>query len=440
MMGIIKLSRSTRIEQSSNLRRAAFAACVGTIIEWYDYSLYGAAAGLVINVLFFPGMSSANSILAAFATFAVGYFIRPLGGVVIAHLGDAIGRKPALVFSITLMGAATTAMGLLPDYAHIGIAAPLLLVLLRLLQGFGAGAELAGAITLIAEYAPENRRGFYASLPLASISVGITLGTLGFLAVAILPDKTLYGWAWRIPFLVSALLFGVALFIRSSLDETPEYRTAVERAERRELEHKVPLGELLRNSPLNVFLGFLSVSGHNATAYLLSAFAMSYMTHTLGMARGDGLIATVITAFLGIFGTVIGGALADRIGNARVFSLGAGFMLLFSFPLFWMLDTRNFILATTGMGIASLIGVGGMTGGQGAFLVNLFPTRYRFSGIAVARELNGMLIAGPTPLIASALVAYAEGRPTYVALYLMGCCTMTVLSIAAICWRSRHAD
>jgi MFS family permease len=408
------------------------------VIEWYDYALYSAASGLVISKLFFPSLSPVAGVLAAFATFAVGFFIRPLGGIVIAHIGDKFGRKPALIFTITLMGGATVAMGFLPTFAQIGIMAPVLLVLLRLLQGFGAGAELAGAMTLVAEYAPANKRAFYTAIPNGATVIGILLAMAAFLLVTYLPEETLLSWAWRVPFLVSSVLFLVALYIRNRLDETPEYVAAMALAQARRKEQKVPIGELLRNSPKEVLFGFLSVTGHNANAYILSAFSLSYMTNTLGMSRSDGLTCVIISACFGIIGAPVFGALADRIGSAKVYIGGAVFILLMAFPLFAMLDTKSVVWAAFGMSLGYGIGFGCTAGAQGAFLANLFPTRYRFSGIALSRELNGMLIAGPTPFIASSLVALADGRPTLVAAYVMVCCALTVISVLAIKHRSIH--
>ncbi len=420
----------------ANVRRAVTAATIGTVIEWFDYALYGAASGLVINKLFFPQFSELGGILAAFATFAVGFFIRPLGGVIIAHFGDRFGRKPALVFTIASMGLATVAMGLLPTYVDIGILAPILLVLFRLLQGFGAGAEYAGAVTLVSEYATPGRQSFLTALLQSATVVGIMLATLCFLAVSSAPEAVLLGWAWRIPFLVSAVLFVVALYIRRNLDETPEYVEAMERAARERREHKVPVGELLRHSPKELLFGFLSVTGHNANAYILSAFALSYMTNTLGMPRVEALTAVVIAAFTGIVTTPIMGAIADRIGNAKVYIFGAAFTFLFAIPFFALLDTKNVVLATLAMSLGYGLGFGGLAGAQGAFLANLFPTRYRFSGIALTREINSLLIAGPTPFIASALVAAAGGSPRYVAAYLMVCCALTIVAVAVIRTRS----
>lgn len=428
--------------EQANIKRAVTAATIGTVIEWFDYALYGAAAGLIINKLFFPTFSETAGILAAFATFAVGFVSRPLGGIVISHMGDRFGRKPALIFTIALMGASTVAMGLLPTYAQAGIWAPVLLVILRLLQGFGAGAEYAGAVTLVAEYVPPERKAYYTAYLQAATVVGIMMATLLFLLVSYLPEETLFGWAWRVPFLISALLFVVALYIRKNLDETPEYVAAMEKAATQRHEARVPLRELLTNSPRELIFGFLSVTGHNANAYILSAFSLSYMTNTLGLTRTDSLTAVMIATLTGIVMTPIFGAIADRVGHARVYLFGAVFVFLFAFPMFMMLDSKSVVLATIGLSLGYGIGFAGLASAQGAFLANLFPTRYRFSGIAMTRELNSVLIAGPTPFIAASLVSAAGGRPTYVVAYLMLCCAVTAIAIVAIQNRSfeRGAD
>jgi MHS family shikimate/dehydroshikimate transporter-like MFS transporter len=422
--------------EHADIRRAVMASTIGTIIEWFDYALYGAAAGIIINKLFFPQISQSAGVLAAFATFAVGFFSRPLGGILISHIGDRFGRKPALIFTVTLMGLSTVAMGLLPTYAQAGIWAPTLLVILRLVQGFGAGAEYAGAVTLVAEYVPPERKAYYTAYLQAATVVGIMLATLMFLLVSYLPEETLFAWAWRVPFLVSALMFLVALYIRKNLDETPEYVAAMQKAAKQHREERVPLGELLRKSPREWLFGFLSVTGHNANAYILSAFSLSYMTNTLGMSRTDALTAVMIATLTGIISTPPMGALADRVGHARVYLFGAVFVFLYAFPMFALLDTRNVVLASIALSIGYGVGFAGLASAQGAFLANLFPTRYRFSGIAMSREMNGLLIAGPTPFIASALVTAGGGKPIWVVVYLMACCAVTAIAIITVRSRS----
>ena len=413
---------------SPGLRRAVTASVVGTIIEWFDYALYGAAAGLIINKIFFPDLTAFAGVLAAFATFAVGFFVRPLGGFIISHIGDRFGRKPALIFSITLMGVGTVAIGLLPGYHEIGIMAPLLLVLMRMAQGFGAGAEYAGALTLLYEYAPKRLRGFYTALLQSATVIGIIFASLAFWAVSMLPAEAMTSWGWRVPFLSSGVLFIIALYIRRHLDETPEYVEAMKNAEREKKENQIPLKVVLTRYPRELFWGFLAMSGHNANVYILSAFGISYMTNTLHLSKTTALSAVFISAWFGVFSAPVMGWLADKYNPAKIYIAAALFTALFAWPLFMFIDTGNLFLITLGMSIGFVISYGGMAGPQGMLLADIFPTRYRFSGISVAREMNGMLVAGPTPLISAWLVELTGGKPTYVVGYLVVCCLFTALA------------
>jgi MFS family permease len=409
-------------------RRALFAATVGTLIEWYDYALYGAAAGLVIGPLFFAGTSTGAS-LAAFATFAVGFIARPLGGLVIGHIGDRRGRRPAMILTIVLMGAATVAIGLLPTTAAIGAAAPLLLVVFRVLQGFGAGAELAGAMTLVAEFAPAKRRGYFTSIVLATPPAGIALATVAFLWASSAGDAALLGWAWRVPFIASAVLFFVALFIRARLEETPEYRIATEHADAAR-KRRLPLGELLRRSPAEVAIGFFSITGHNALNYIMAVFALGFMASpAIGMSRTDALLAVTVGSLAGIVGTPFGGWAADRFGAGRVLAIGSAAGALFAYPLFAALSSRSMALATLAIAIGYGIVIAMTSGAQGAFLTNLFPPAHRFSGVGLARELNGAIVAGLSPLIAAALIEAAHGGTWLAALFLLLCCASSVIAV-----------
>lgn len=421
------------------IRKVMFASVSGTIIEWYDYSLYGAAAGLVINKLYFPNLSPAIATMAAFLTFAVGFVSRPLGGVIIAHIGDRYGRKPALIFAVMLMGVATLALGLLPTYEHIGIWATVALVVIRLMQGFGSGAELAGAQTFVAEYVPMKQRGFYTSLINASTGVAILLSSLAFFLVTQLPDEAFMSWGWRVPFLFSIVLFVVAIYIRKHLDETPEYVKSVEKAEHNRKAQAVPIKALIVNSPRNLICGFFSLAGHQANGYVLSVFSISYLTTTLGMEKSKGLMALMIAVSVNTIMTPIMGKMTDRFGTTTVFSFGALFLAAFAFPLFWLLGSGSLMLATLGMCIAYGIGHGATSGAQGAFLANLFPTQYRYSGIALSRELNSVIFAGSTPVIAAALITFGNGEPTYLIYYLMFCSLLTLIAVQMAKGLKQHA-
>ncbi len=398
-------------------RRALIASTAGTVIEWFDYALYGAAAGLIITPLFFPDTLAGAGDMAAFAAFAVGFIARPIGGVIISHIGDRYGRRPALVLTIALMGFATVGIGLLPTAATLGMWAPAMLVLLRILQGFGAGAELAGAMTVVAEFAPPRRRGFYTSIVLAAPPAGGLLATLAFLTVSSLPTETLLGWAWRVPFLLSAVLFFLALWIRQKMGETPEYVAAMARQDA-DKKQSVPIGQLLRSSWRQVLVGFFAITGHNVNYYLLATFSLSFLIRNAGMDRSEALILVSIGSFVGMLLTPLGGILTDRYGARRVMIIGMGAGALYAYPLFLALASGNVtaIIAMFAVGFGVILMT--TSAPQGKLLTNLFPPEYRFSGVAVSRELNGALVAGTAPMVAAALVAAAGGGVTYAAGYM----------------------
>ncbi len=412
-------------------KKAIIASSVGTLIEWYDYALYGAAAGLVIGPLFFPGGNSTTATLAAFATFAVGFVVRPLGGIFIAHLGDTIGRKPAMILTIMLMGIATVAVGLLPPASAIGIWAPILLVLFRALQGFGAGAELSGALTVVSEFVSPRRRGLVTGLVNGTAGGGVLLSTIAFSIVIGLPKEDLMSWGWRIPFLLSAVLFFLALYIRKSLDETPEYRQVMEN-HGVEGKKRVPFLEVFRLYPRNTIGAILLWTGHNCNNYLANAFALSYLTGTVGMDRPSALAAVIIAALSTVIMTPLMGMLGDRIGYRKVYLGSMIFCVFWAVPFFLMLSSGNLAVTI----IALVIGYGGVTGATngvgGALNANMFPARYRYTGIAVGKEINAALIAGPTPFIATALIAANGGDIWLVSLFSIACSLVTVIAVIAV--------
>lgn len=411
-------------------RRAVFAAVLGTVIEWYDYALYGAAAGLVIAPLFFSESFASAASMMAFATFAVGFVARPLGGVIVGHIGDKYGRRPAMMLTIVLMGVATVGVGLLPTSAAIGAAAPLLLVVLRLLQGFGAGAELAGAMTLVAEFAPPKRRGFYTSLVLSTPPAGIALATFAFFAVSSLGTDVLLDFAWRIPFLVSAVLFVLALYIRNRLEETPEYSAAIEKAAAQGTRARAPLRDVLARDWRQVLIGFFSITGHNAMNYILAVYALSLMTSPLvGLAKSDALLAVTLGSLVSVALTPVGGRLADRFGAPKVLLFGSVMGAALAYPIFGLLSAGSFALAFTAIALGYGLVIPATSGAQGAFLTNLFPAQRRLSGIGVARETNGALVAGLSPLVAAALVDAAGGATHLAAGYLAACCLASAAAV-----------
>ncbi|SEH01081.1 Predicted arabinose efflux permease, MFS family [Nonomuraea solani] len=398
------------------------AAVIGTAVEFYDHALFGLAAAIVLNERFFPADQPLAGTLGSFAAFAVGFLSRPLGGVVFGHFGDRVGRKPMLVVTLLLMGLSTAGIGLLPTYDQVGVAAPILLALLRLAQGFGAGAEYAGALVLVAETSDPRRRGLWASLPGAGVQIGILTATLVFTAVSALPSFET--WGWRLPFLLSLAGVGVGLFLRFRVPESELF----ERERARGLS-RFPALEVVRRQPRSLLIAFVANAPFGAIAYIINVFLLSYMTKTLGLPATVGLVGNVCSSAVAIVVTPLFGMLADRLGRRPVF-LGTAFVLgVFAFPMFWLVDTGRpelVILAVTfGYGVC----VAGMFAVLASLLTELFDTRHRYSGIAIAREWTAALSSGPAPLVAAALVAAAGGASWPVALLLVVCAAITFTAV-----------
>lgn len=425
------------------LRRITMAGAAGTVVEWFDFGLYSAASALVFGPLFFPSHSDLASTMAAFATFAVGFVARPFGGILASHYGDRIGRKPVLIATIVLMGAATTLIGLLPTYDSIGYLAPALLVLIRIAQGLGAGAEWAGAITAISEYAPRGRRAFYTSWGMAAIGLGLG-GSTGVFALtsSLVSRETLLDWAWRVPFLLSIVIFAVALFIRRKIEETPAFARAKNAVEQQEVgEARVPIVAALRNSPKELLLGVLCGCGINVQGYLVITFAISYVTQTLGMSSSVGTLAVCVAAIGSFFTVPVLATVADRIGYRRMFLGGAVASLIWVVPMFLLLDTRNAAAVVFALTVAYALAQAMMLSTQAVFLAEMFPTRYRFTGVAFSREVNAALFAGTTPFIATGLVALNGGGYWLVVAY--NCFAMILTAVAVVFSRRsgvRNAD
>lgn len=408
--------------------RAVFASMLGTLVEWYDYALYGAAASLVIGPLFF-GQLDGGQAIAAFATFAVGFIARPFGGLLIAHWGDKRGRKPAMLFTMIVMGVSTVGIGLLPTAEVAGIWAVVALVTLRLLQGLGAGAELTGALTLVAEYSTPQRRGLWTSLVMAMPPAGSAVATLAFLAVSALPEDYFMGWGWRLPFLASAVLFLVAIYIRTRLEESPDYQAAMATKEQKEKAARTPLGEVIRVQWREVIYAFMAVTGHNANNYIISIASITVMTTYGSFDRTQALAIVLIGSLVGILMSPFGGMAGDRFGAGRVMAFGAIVGALFAYPLFNAFTSDSFWVALAAICVSYGIVLACTSGAQGAFLANLFPVRTRFTGTALARETNGAFVAGFTPMIVTALLELGDGSFAYAAAYMGVCFVVTFLGV-----------
>lgn len=432
-MGMTELGteRSTAVPHGSagqQRRRVIKASAAGTVIEWYDFTLYGLAAALVFGPLYFPGAGSLAGTMAAFGTFAVGLGARPIGGLVFAHFGDRIGRKPMLLMTLLVMGASTTLIGALPTADAIGVWAPILLIVLRLFQGAGAGAEFAGAITMVTESTDSSRRALSSAYPGAAIYVGTGGATAIFALLTLMPDDLFLSWGWRIPFLASAVIVLVAGYLRLKVNETAVFEEAAQHGE----VDRAPLVEAVRNHWRQILCGLALFSFVIPWAYVMQVFALSFVTKTLGVDSTQALIGLIVAEFCAIPVILGFGRLADRIGRKPVLLAGAVFGIVFPFPMFMMLDTRSPWM----VGLALILGIclvqGTTSGPGGALLSELFPTKIRWSGIAISREIPAAVVGGTIPLVATALVAVAGGTPWLVASYLMGLSVVGLIGIALL--------
>ena len=401
--------------QSASIGRVALASFVGTAIEGYDFFIYGIAAALVFGQLFFPpNEDPLIGTLAAFATFAVGFVARPVGGVVFGHFGDKVGRKPMLVITILTMGLATFLIGLLPTYAQIGIWAPILLVALRLIQGFSVGGEWGGAALMTVEHAPKGRRGYYGSWTMAAASAGVMLATGVYAAFSGLSDEQFLAWGWRVPFLLSIFLVGVGVLIRLKILETPTF----DRLKEAGVQARRPIVGALREHPKSVLLTAGMNVGFSTFVYVLFTFMLTYATGQLGVERNVVLIGTVIGGLIQIASVLAFSALTDRIGRRPVMLAGAAFLALYAFPLFWLVDTGSAAVIVLAMSIG-FFGSAAIFGPMAAFFSETFSTRVRYTGASLGYQTGAVLGGGLSPFIATALLVWSDGASWSVSVYLV---------------------
>ncbi|HTL01110.1 MAG TPA: MFS transporter [Vicinamibacterales bacterium] len=408
-----------------SIRTVALASFAGTTIEWYDFFLYGTAAALVFNKVFFPTFAPLTGTLAAYGTYAVGFVARPLGGVVIGHFGDRIGRKSMLVLTLVLMGAATFLIGLLPTYEHIGLWAAVALVALRMVQGFGVGGEWGGAVLMAVEHAPPGSRGFYGSWPQIGVPAGLILATGAFSLASLLPEDQFLSWGWRLPFLLSVVLVGVGLFIRLKILETPAFARMKETGR----EARMPILVVLRQYPKQVLLAMGARVAENGSFYIYSVFSLTYATQYAGVNRNVVLNAILLAAACDAVAIPFYGALSDRIGRRPVYLFGATMTAVLAFPFFWMIGTGSTPMVMLAMLAVFLLSHAPMYAPQAAFLSELFGARVRYSGASLGSQLASVVAGAPAPLIATALMA-KQGRDA-VALYVLGMAVVTMLSVYA---------
>jgi len=413
------------------------ASMAGTTVEWYDFFLYGVAAALVFPKVFFPASDPAVGVLLALGTFAIGFIARPIGGLVFGHYGDILGRKKLLVISLLMMGLSTFLIGLLPGYATIGVAAPIILIALRLVQGFGLGGEWGGAVLIVSEYGDKERRGFWASWPQAGVPLGQLManGLLALLAF-VQTEETFLSWGWRIPFLMSAVLVLIGLFIRLSIEESPVFRQAQEQAAADAATNPagtrshMPIVEVFKKYPREVFTAMGARFAENVSYYIFTVVIVTYLTknppsHT---ASSSFVLNAVLIGAVVHFVTIpIWGALSDRFGRKPLYLFGAVGVAVWSFVFVFLIDTKSFPLTVVAV-VGGLLFHGAMYGPQAAFLSELFGTKVRYSGVSVGYQLASIVAGGLAPLVAVALYT-GFGTGYAIAVYVAVSALITILAV-----------
>jgi MFS transporter, MHS family, shikimate and dehydroshikimate transport protein len=424
-MSVLRSNPSTAPQTRRAVRNALLGAMIGTAVEWYDFYLYATAAATIFNRLFFPSYSHLIGTLLAYGTFATGFFVRPIGSVVFGRLGDRIGRKRVLVMTLLLMGGSTTAMGLLPTYAQAGFWAPVLLTLLRAIQGFGSGAEYAGAVLMVIEYAPDNRRGLFGSVPYMGVAAGLLLSLVTFSFSSRLGEPQFDRWGWRLPFLLSSFFVALGLALRASLKETPVFRQLLERGKT----SRSPIRDLFAVTKRELLYAWGARLGDNSLAYIYESFVIVYATQELNLPKAEIMGALMVSAAAQFVTVPLFGLVSDKIGRKPVYLAGAVISGLFAFPFFSLLRTRSTLLIYIALFVVSAIGKTLMTSAQSPWLTEMFPAGVRYTGFALAREVTSPLSGGTAPMIATALLAAGGGSPHLVAWFVIALATITGVSV-----------
>ena len=405
-------------------QRVALASAVGATIEWYDFFLYGTAAGLVFDKLFFNGLSGTAAQFAAFGTFAVGFVARPVGGLVFGHFGDRIGRRKMLLLTLLIMGLGTAAIGLLPSYDSIGVWAPVLLVTLRVLQGIGVGGEYGGAVLLAVEYAPARRRGFFGSFAHIGVPGGLLLASAAFSVASLLPDEAFLAWGWRACFLVSVLLLAIGAYIRLSVMETPAFARVQERKE----VSRVPVRDLVNAQPRRLLLGMGTRFIEGFTFNFFSVYLLAYVVTDLGLPKSLALNGILVGAAIGVVLVPLTGSLSDRLGRKPVYRVGTWLALLFALPAAALVQSGSHIAVFLVFVIALGLLYGTVYGPLAAFWSELFDTRYRYTALSTLYQVSGVVASGLTPLVAAWLVSLGGGSLWWVAAYNVAVAAISLVS------------
>jgi MFS transporter, MHS family, shikimate and dehydroshikimate transport protein len=415
-------------QYDSNLRRVVAASLIGATIEWYDFFLYGTVAGIVFNKLYFPVHDPLVSILLAYTTFAIGFVARPVGGLIFGHFGDRIGRKSMLIMTLMIMGVATVLIGVLPTYQQIGIAAPILLLVLRVLQGIGLGGEWGGAVAMTYEYATPDKRGLYASFPQIGLSIGLCLSA-GIVALASsLPGDQFLTWGWRAGFLLSVVLVAVGLYIRLRILETPEFLKMKEQR----LEVPVPFMSMLREYPANVLLGMGARYIDGVFFNVFAVFSISYLVNTVHINRTTALWGVFASALVMIVFIPLFGRLSDKWGRGRTYAIGSILLALSAFPAFWLMSGGNIGAIFVAMVIPFGIIYAMCYGPEAALFCDLFDPRVRYTGISFVYQFSGIFASGITPIVATYLIAANDNQPWYLCAYVVFAAIISAISAIAI--------
>lgn len=407
--------------------RAALSSFIGTTIEWYDYFLYGTAASLVFPTVFFRSLSPSVATLSSLATFAIAFLLRPIGGIVIGHFGDRLGRKQMLVFTLLAMTLCTGFIGLIPSYDAIGTLAPVLLIVLRVVQGFALGGEWGGAALMSVEHAPAGRRGFFGAIMQMGVPAGLLCSTGAFAFASTLPDSAFYSWGWRVPFLFSLVLMGVGLYVRLSVTEPPAFKKVEESGTKA----KLPILEVLANEKRKTLIMVFFQSVANVGYFMVTVFSLTYITEHLHLPRSWAVNGLLIAAAVDLVMQPLFGILSDRIGRRKVYGIGTVFLGLYAYPFFMLLDHGT--KATVWLALVLGLGIGHAATGSlhGVIYAEQYPARYRYTGSSTAYQLSGIVSSGPTPIVAAWLVA-ATGNAKFVAGYVVLAAVISLVCILLV--------
>ncbi len=415
--------------QTNQPRRAAAAAFIGTTVEFYDFYIYATAAALILGQVFFPNDNPTLSTLAAFGTFAVGFIARPLAGMVFGHLGDRLGRKKMLLFTMLLMGVATTCIGLLPSYATAGIWAPIGLIALRIIQGISVGGEWGGAVLMASEHAPAHRKTFYASFAQLGSPAGLLLALIAFRLVTSLEPEQFAQWGWRLPFIFSGVLMLIGLLIRSGVQESPEFKEVLEKGETA----KYPVLEVIRTCWRQILFAAAAVTIGSAGFFFTNTFMITYVTQYQGIARSTILDCLFLVTLLQLVSQPISALLAERMGEARFLMLTALLSLVVPYPMFLLVGTQNLVLMTLGIAMA-VVTLSGLYAVIAGYMAQAFPAHLRYSGISIAYQLICAIAGGSTPIIGTLLASRYAGQWLPLAIFFS---LLAALSLFGVCGLAR---